>query len=75
MKERKRSMKSLSADIGLPYRSLQNYLSGSNRIPTDVYVKILELLGIDNQYIMEGNFDLKYWPLWDSLWSSLGGAN
>jgi len=74
MKERKRSIKSMSESTGLPYRSLQNYLSGSSRLPADVYVKILEVLDVDNQYIMEGTFHLKYWPLWDSLWASLGDS-
>lgn len=74
MKLSRKSMKALSEDTGIPYRSIQNYLSGSTRMPADVYVQILEVLGVDNQYILYGNFHLKHWPLWDSLWQSLGDS-
>ena len=74
MKLSRVSMKALSQDTGVPYRSIQNYLSGGTRMPADVYVQILEVLGVDNQYILHGNFHLKHFPLWDSLWAALGDS-
>jgi lambda repressor-like predicted transcriptional regulator len=74
MKLGKVSMRALSERTGLPYRSLQNYLSGTTKMPASAYVLICENLGIDNQYVLEGNFQLRYHPLWDALFRVLGNG-
>ncbi|WP_057462601.1 helix-turn-helix transcriptional regulator [Pseudovibrio sp. POLY-S9] len=71
MKLAKMSLKHMSEKIGLPYRSLQNYMSGKTRLPADVYVLMCQELGVDNQYVMQGNFHLERWPLYDAIWVSL----
>lgn len=65
-------MRSLSTTTGIPYRSLHNYLSGSNRMPADVYVQICRTLGVDTQYITQASFHLQAWPLFDALWAVFG---
>lgn len=72
MAEGKVSMKRLSARTGLPYRTLQNYLLGTARMPASAYVMICRELGIDNQYVLQGNFHLQFAPLWDALWDVFG---
>lgn len=74
MKLSKVSMRALSERTGLPYRSLQNYLSGTTRMPASVYVQMCQQLGIDNQFVLERNFQLRYHPLWDALHRVLGDA-
>jgi len=72
MKEGKFSMRSLADRTGIPYRSLQNYLSGTTRMPASAYVQICNVMGVDNQYILQGNFHLQFMQLWDALWIAFG---
>lgn len=71
MKAGKVTMRALSERTGIPYRSLQNYMSGT-KMPAGVYVQICEELGVDNQFVLEGHFQLRYHPLWDALFTVLG---
>lgn len=74
MAEGKVSMRGLSTRTKLPYRSLQNYLSGTSKMPASAYVAICQALGIDNQYVLQGSFELPHAQLWDALWDVFGDA-
>lgn len=72
LKSKKWTKRQLSEYTGIPYRSIQNYLSGTTKMPAVVYIKICTALGIDNQYVLQGNFELHHMDLWDALWDALG---
>jgi hypothetical protein len=71
---RKISLRSISTELQIPYRSIQNYFSGESRIPAIVLVKILLLLGDDIQYMTSGNYLLRHHDLYDSILSVIGDA-
>ena len=72
MESKRWTQKKLSQATDIPYRSIQNYLSGTTRMPATAYVQICDVLGIDNQYVLEGNFELHHMILWDALWDVIG---
>lgn len=66
------SMTSLAKTTGLPYRTVQNYLSGTTRMPAAAYIQICDALGINNQFVTQGTFHLQFAHLYDALWKVLG---
>lgn len=50
------SLREVSAQTGVPYRSLQNYLSGSTPIPLDVLARICTVYTISADYIIHGTY-------------------
>ena len=72
MKKYKRSARSLSQKIGLPYRSMQNYMSGETRIPAVVLIEILEYLGSDIQEMRQGNRLLRHGDIYDAVFRVFG---
>jgi transcriptional regulator with XRE-family HTH domain len=72
LKELDWTMKDLSANTRVPYRSLQNYLTGDTRMPASVFLELCEALRVDAHYLLEGSMDAEKWPLFDALWESFG---
>ncbi len=72
MTEKHISLTAVSKEIGVPYRSLQNYLSGTSRMPAVVYVQICEYLEVDNQYVLDQSFEFSHNAFWDALWTVFG---
>ncbi|WP_425486578.1 helix-turn-helix domain-containing protein [Chelatococcus caeni] len=71
MKLRGVSMRSLSADLGIPYRSVQNYLSGEVRIPATFLLLFCSHIGVEADYFIYGNFHPSHEELYDALFSIL----
>ena len=72
MKEDNITMRMLSDARGVPYRSVQNYLSGKSRMPADVFVSFCSYLDVDINYIRTGKFNIYHWSLWDALYDVFG---
>ncbi|MGU9981371.1 hypothetical protein ACJ4V0_15145 [Phreatobacter sp. HK31-P] len=72
MKMRKRSARSISEAIKVPYRSIQNYLSGESRIPAVVLIAILDELGADIRLLRHGDALLSHWDLNDAIFRVFG---
>lgn len=72
MKHKKRSARSISQSIGVPYRSMQNYLSGESRIPAIVLVKILDELGATLRMLRFGDDLLSHSDLFDAVYRVFG---
>lgn len=73
LKERKRSLRSLASLIGVPYRTMQNYMSGESRIPAAVLIAIVdELSGGDLRYLRHGDHLLRHADLFDAIIQVLG---
>ncbi|QND52786.1 helix-turn-helix transcriptional regulator [Phyllobacterium sp. 628] len=66
------TMRDLSEATDIPYRTLQNYLSGKTKMPASTLIAICDLLRIDLKFILEGEFDVAHWPLYDALWATFG---
>lgn len=72
LQHRKKSLRAVSRDIGVPYRSMQNYFSGESRIPAIVLVKILDLLGADIKYMRTRDNLLRHADIYDAVCEVLG---
>lgn len=72
MKHKKRSARSISQSIDVPYRSMQNYLSGESRIPAIVLIKILDQLGATIRMLRFGDDLLSHSDLFDAVYRVFG---
>jgi transcriptional regulator with XRE-family HTH domain len=66
------TMRDLSSATGIPYRSVQNYLTGKSRMPAAVLVEICQAMTIDVEYVLNGTMNAQKWPLFDALWDAFG---
>jgi hypothetical protein len=62
----------LASQIGVPYRSLQNYMAGTSRMPLDVYLRICGSIGITPDYPIAGRFRLDHHALQRAIADTLG---
>lgn len=58
MDRRRLKLTDIARDIGIPYRSLQNYMSKRSMIPLDVYIKLCARIGITPDYPVAEKFKL-----------------
>lgn len=72
LKARKRSARSVSQAIGVPYRSMQNYLSGESRMPATVLIKTLDELGSDIRRLRHGDNLLRHADIFDAVYKVFG---
>lgn len=72
MKRKKRSARAISQSIGVPYRSIQNYLSGESRIPAVVLIKMLDDLGATIRMLRFGDDLLSHSDLFDAVYRVFG---
>lgn len=72
MEHRKITMRTLSEDTGIPYRSVQNYLSGKHGIPLDVFKKICSRLGLSSDWVLFGEIKFNHHVLTEVLIKSMG---
>jgi hypothetical protein len=75
MKAGRRTIRSVSVNTGIPYRSLQNYLAGKSRMPASVYLNLCNELAITNDYVIHRTFQLDHEPLTRALTATLGGTD
>ncbi len=74
LKEKNWTQRELSKRTDIPYRSIQNYLTGTTKMPATVYLKICKELGVDNQYVLHGSFQL-FQPILHEAVSEVIGEN
>lgn len=75
LKRRKVSIRAAAAEIGIPYRSMQNYLSGESRMPATVLISILDVYaGGDLRFLRNGDHLLRHGDLFDAVIAVLGGG-
>ena len=58
MDRRRLKLTDVARDIGIPYRSLQNYMSKRSTMPLDVYIKLCARIGITPDYPVAERFKL-----------------
>lgn len=68
IKARRVSMRDLSDRLSIPYRSLQNYLSGESRIPADVLLRICAEIGLEADHLLKGSFEISHGDLYDAVY-------
>lgn len=61
----------LAKELGISYRSLQNYFYKNSRMPIWVYLKLCALTGISPDYLIEGRFKLEYHELLQAVEAAL----
>ncbi|BBF92914.1 helix-turn-helix domain-containing protein [Blastochloris tepida] len=67
MEIRKVKMTALAERVGIPYRSLQNYLYKKSPLPLDVFMKICSSLDITPEWVFSGRFHVDTHALRDAL--------
>ncbi len=67
IKARGVSMRDLSDRLSIPYRSLQNYLSGESRIPADVLLRVCAEIGLEADHLLKGSFEVAHGDLYDAV--------
>jgi transcriptional regulator with XRE-family HTH domain len=63
----------LAKELGITYRSLQNYLYKRSRMPISVYLGICEATGMPPNYPNKERFDLDFYAFREALERGLGG--
>lgn len=62
----------LATSIGVPYRTLQNQLSGNNKMPASTFAKILLRLGVPLDFVTSGRIALDLTMLGPAVDDALG---
>lgn len=72
MSRQRLKMTDLAEGIGVPYRSLQNYMSKRSPMPLAVYVAVCEWIGVTPDYPIRGRFKLAHHDLQKALLGVFG---
>lgn len=72
MKRRKIKLIDIAADIGVPYRNLQNYMYKKAKIPLDTYIKICNRIGVTADYPAHGRFNISTHDMQEAIISVFG---
>lgn len=72
--DKKVSLRFLSHEIKIPYRSMQNYFSGESRMPAIIFIKILDYFACDIKYLRTGDNLLSHEDLYDTMFKVFGDA-
>lgn len=71
LKSKKISMRKLSEEIDIPYRTVQNYLNGDARIPAVFLLKVCHYLDIESDYLIYKDFLLRGSDFYDAVYDVL----
>lgn len=71
MKLKRVSVRALSEHLNIPYKTLHNYLSGSQKIPAVFLLRACHLLYLDPSYLIYGTFKPFRPDLYDAVYSTL----
>jgi len=67
MARQKLKITDMAKEIGVPYRSLQNYMTKRSPMPLSVYIAACEWIGITPDYPLRGRFKLSHHDLQRAL--------
>lgn len=70
-----KSQRDLSRDIGVPYRSVQKYLSGETRIPASFLIAVCRCLDVEVDFLINGDFRPRQTTLYDAVIRALDDAS
>ncbi|MCP5074141.1 MAG: helix-turn-helix transcriptional regulator [Rhodobacteraceae bacterium] len=71
LKVRKRSQRAVSKELDVPYRTVQNYLSGEVRIPAVFLLRLCHYLDVETDYLIYQNFELPWPDAYDAMIEAL----
>ncbi|MGO9943521.1 MAG: helix-turn-helix transcriptional regulator [Rhodoblastus sp.] len=74
LKQKRVSMKTVAEKMDISYRTVQNYVSGENRITAEFILRLSHLLQIDPGYFVYGDFRPNYHALRDAVIDALAEA-
>lgn len=66
------SIRQVAKDIQVPYRTLQNQLLGSNKMPASTFARLLEYLELPAAFVTYGRYEPKLRPIADALKKTFG---
>lgn len=71
LKLTKKSQRDLSRFTGVPYRSVQTYLSGETRIPATFLLAVCTCLDVEPDFLVKGDFKPRKIDLYDAVYKAL----
>lgn len=72
IERRKLKIKSVAEAAGIPYRTLQNYLAKSNKMPLAAYLDVCSVIGIPPDYPITRRFKIDHHALQQALIDAAG---
>ena len=75
LKKKKVSLKQLSEYLSVPYRTVQNYLAGDQKIPAIFLLRICHYVGLEPSYFIYGDFRLNQNDMYDAVYEVLDRLN
>ena len=66
-KRKRVSLRSLSQALGVPYRSVQNYMGGETRMPASFLLNVCGYIGLESGFLYHGDFRPHYHDLKDAV--------
>ncbi|WP_129221561.1 helix-turn-helix domain-containing protein [Lichenibacterium ramalinae] len=67
LKRKSVSLRHLSQALGVPYRSVQNYLGGETRMPASFLINVCGYVGLEPSFLYNGDFRPHYHDLKDAV--------
>jgi transcriptional regulator with XRE-family HTH domain len=67
--------KDVSRSLEMPYRTVQNYLAGENKIPATFMLAVCKLLGVESDYLVSLDFRPRFLDLHDAVIRALDEEN
>ncbi len=64
------SLRSLSKDLGVPYRSVQNYVGGETRMPASFLLNVCAYVGLEPSFLYRGDFRPSWPDLYDAVFQA-----
>lgn len=67
LKRKRVSLRHLSQVLGVPYRSVQNYMGGETRMPASFLINVCGYIGLEPSFLYHGDFRPHYYDLKDAV--------
>ncbi len=64
-------MRTISFELAVPYRSVQNYINGESEMPATFFLRVCDLAGVEADYFIQGHFRPSGPELWDAVFHAM----
>lgn len=71
LKSKRVSLRDISRDLEVPYRSVQNYIGGETRMPAAFFLNLCVYIGLEPDFLATQDFRPREDDLYDAVWNAL----
>jgi len=65
------SLRDISTALDMPYRTIQNYMTGSTKIPATFVFEVCHLIDVEPNYFLYGDFKPQYTDMHSAILEAL----